>query len=114
MTFSNQHKTAYCHPERTTGTRLRVMQGSGLAPGSKILATSRLRGIPVPLRMTMLLLCLSLCAADAPTTTPAALKEMVGKPFRISGTTVDGKALNTESYTERVVIIDFWATWCGP
>lgn len=38
----------------------------------------------------------------------------VGKPFEISGHTVDGKPFDWAKYRGKVVLVDVWATWCGP
>jgi thiol-disulfide isomerase/thioredoxin len=42
------------------------------------------------------------------------MKEMVGKPAVVAGTTVDGKPFTTADWTGKVVLVDFWATWCPP
>lgn len=49
-------------------------------------------------------------AADA----VGAAKEMVGKPLVVSGRTSTNGAFSTETMKGKVIMVDFWATWCGP
>jgi thiol-disulfide isomerase/thioredoxin len=43
-----------------------------------------------------------------------ATPNRVGRPLIVSGTTVDGKSVSTLAFKGKVVMVDFWATWCPP
>ncbi len=65
-------------------------------------------------RLAATVLVLAACTSTGGIQAPTAVREVAGPMPSLEGTTLDGGVLSRSQYAGRTVVVNFWATWCGP
>jgi len=69
-------------------------------------------GVRSALALALALLLAACSRADAEG--PTGVTEVSGRAPELSGATLGGATIGPSDYTGRVLVVNFWATWCGP
>jgi thiol-disulfide isomerase/thioredoxin len=65
-------------------------------------------------RSLALVLALVVASCSSADQGPTGVTEVSGRAPELSGSTLGGATIGPSDYEGRVVVVNFWATWCGP